>query len=455
MRLIIIIVIAFLVALGVGFSTYACIAISLSAFFAVDLFLKVNEKIALVEFILVLYSINYLFSPALAYQDIRVGYAYNMRITEETYFEIAIPAMLLLWLGLSLIRTKIFTFNVQELKNVIQSKQSLLKSLLVGGIILSLASNFVPGELGFIVYIISLLRFVAGISLFILDWKKYKWHLFALFFFEISSSLSRGMFHDTIIWLIFFGLVGMYLFKPHFINKILLCTLALSSYIVLQTSKSAYRLELTEGGAGLSTFVAVAKQNISSGGGLFSEENSSNAINRVNQAWIFASTMNRMNAQGDFQGSDLVGKYLEAAILPRYLAPDKLKAGDNAIFNKFSGHFVLGGTSMGLGIFADGYISFGYFGTLIFAFLFGLLIKLVCRVIEHWREISLINIFLIFPILLYAVRPDCETQTFFAHIFKSVIVYAIILYIYRSRLRTTTGSYDTATQQSNSYPLPN
>ena len=78
----------------------------------------------------------------------------------------------------------------------------------------------------------------------------------------------------------------------------------------------------------------------------------------------------------NFQGLTNVNKYLEAAILPRFLAPNKIKAGSQEIFNNFSGHFINEGTAMGLGIFADGYIAYGTWGVYIFGFALGLIFSL-------------------------------------------------------------------------------
>jgi hypothetical protein len=52
---------------------------------------------------------------------------------------------------------------------------------------------------------------------------------------------------------------------------------------------------------------------------------------------------------------------LEAAFLPRIIAPNKLNAGDRFIFMKYSGIPLLVGTSMGLSSIGDAYINFGIF----------------------------------------------------------------------------------------------
>ena len=86
---------------------------------------------------------------------------------------------------------------------------------------------------------------------------------------------------------------------------------------------------------------------------------------------------------------------------------------------------------MGLGLFADGYISYGYTGTLIFAFAFGLICAFVFRLVESWTSVSPYFVFFCFPLLNYAVRADCETQTWMGHIVKGIVVFSIVMFFTR------------------------
>jgi len=128
-----------------------------------------------------------------------------------------------------------------------------------------------------------------------------------------------------------------------------------------------------------------------------------------------------------------VNKYLEAALLPRFLAPNKLTSGNKEIFNQFSGHSINENTSMGLGIFADGYIAYGDWGVYIFCFTLGLIFSLTFKLVERWTKISPFYVLLLLPMLNYAVRPDCELQTTINHLAKSVVVYGALVYFTMNR----------------------
>ena len=86
---------------------------------------------------------------------------------------------------------------------------------------------------------------------------------------------------------------------------------------------------------------------------------------------------------------------------------------------------------MGLGILADGYISFGAMGVFAFAFGFGFIFCLIFRIVEGWTNISPFFLLFIFPILHYAVRPDCETQTVLGHIVKALLLYGCMMVYYK------------------------
>jgi hypothetical protein len=140
-----------------------------------------------------------------------------------------------------------------------------------------------------------------------------------------------------------------------------------------------------------------------------------------------------MDKSKNFQGLTNVNKYLEAALLPRFLAPNKIKSGDKEIFNEFSGHIINENTSMGLGIFADGYVAYGAWGVYIFGFALGLIFSLTFKLVERWTKVSPFYVLLLLPLLNYAVRPDCELQTTINHLFKGMLIYGVLVYLTRKR----------------------
>lgn len=410
----------------------SCIAATIWVSYVTNFFLAINSRIAFKEYILVMYGLNYLFSAAIQYHmPGQQYYIYRMRLSEADYFSLAIPAMLAFQVGLSMVKTKIFTpnFNLSSIEKTVN--ENVLKTWMIGGFFITFFGGFLPAELAFLAYLIGGVRYVGAFGLFIIDRKKYKWYLLVIVFLEIANSLRMAMFHDMIIWVLFFGMVWTYMAKPSVFTKTILTVVAVICFYTLQVTKSSYRAQMQGGeGGSFSSFSSVVSQNAESNA-MFSDDNTLATIARANQGWIFSSAVNTMNFRGNYQENELLKKYFEAAVLPRFLAPDKLEAGDKEIFNKFSGIKILGNTSMGLGVFADGYIAYGTYGVFIYAFVFGLIFSLVFKVLEKWSRISPFFVLLMFVILNFAVRADCETQTWMGHLIKGVIVFSLIMYFYR------------------------
>jgi hypothetical protein len=128
-----------------------------------------------------------------------------------------------------------------------------------------------------------------------------------------------------------------------------------------------------------------------------------------------------------------VSRYFEASLLPRFLAPNKLRSGENTLFNKFSGHLINDNTSMGLGVFADGYIAYGSMGVYVFGFALGLIFAITFKIIEKWSDFSPYYALLLLPILNFAIRPDGELLTTLNHLFKSILLYSMLVYLSRKR----------------------
>lgn len=385
------------------------------------------------EWTLLLYAINYLVSPIITYQLPQEQVRYGMKITFDEYFNLALPGYLLFAIGLYLLPTKVFQINFKLVNNASMVNQTFLVKLTIVGLLLKIISGFLPGELSFFAYLLSMIRFVGAFALISISKKNWYWSGIVLLF-ELATSFLAGAFHDALMWIIFFGLFYYYALKPSLKIKILGVAMCVVLLLFVQAVKFAYREQVWTGDktASFETVTDVGSSKASSDQ-LFGQENLLSTLNRGNQAWIFASTVDNMDTKKNFQGFANVNKYLEAALLPRFLAPDKIKSGNQEIFNEFSGHNINGATAMGLGVFADGYISFGAWGVYIFGFTLGVIFSLTFKLVERWTQVSPFYVLLLLPLLNYAVRPDCELQTTINHLFKGVLLYGFLVYITRKR----------------------
>jgi len=426
--------ILFLLFFLISFDFYFSFSISLFFSILIRFTSKSNHIFVFREFSLLLYALNYLVSPSISFLLGKTLSIYNLKISPEAYFNLAIPGFILFWVGLFSIKTNLFSpnFNTVNISTIINDK--FLKKITILGILSSTLTSFLPGELAFIVYLFSLTQFVASFSLFALNpQKNIVWPVVTLLFILYKSALA-GMYHDAIMWILFFAIFFLYIIKPTLKVKLVGMTFALLFILFIQSIKQTYRQEVWYGEKDASLSVAAkvgyskAQTDI-----ILGEENLLGSLTRSNQAWIFASTVDNMDRNNNFQGLSVVYKYLEASLLPRFISPDKLKSGDKEIFNTFSGHTISEGTSMGLGIFADGYIAYGAVGVYIFGFALGLIFALTFKLVEGWTKISPFYVLMIFPLLNYAVRPDCELQTTINHLSKGILLYGIIVWYTKNK----------------------
>jgi hypothetical protein len=357
-----------------------------------------------------------------------------MKITSDAYFSLAFPGYLFFVLGMYIIPNKLFKPELKKVSQAAVLNERLLIQITFVGIFLKVFSSFFNGDFGFFVYLISMLRFVGSFSLFATNVKKYSWLVLLVIVIELFSGFQAGMYHDALMWVVFFALFFVYIVKPSVTLKSIgvFCIVVLILFV--QAIKGVYREQIWEEGkeANIETIASVGSENANSEA-IIGKVNLFATLNRGNQAWIFASTVNRMDGYKDFQGLTNVNKYIEAALLPRFLAPNKLESGNKEIFNQFSGHSINEGTSMGLGVFADGYIAYSTIGVYVFGFCLGLFFSLTFKLVERWTRISPFYVLLLLPMLNYAVRPDCELQTTINHLVKSIMVLGVFVYFTKNR----------------------
>jgi len=414
-------------------SAYESLSLAIFLFLLFRLIFESNNLFAFREWALILYSMNYLVAPAITYSQPSDLIVYGMKIGADQYYSLALPGFICFAFGMYIIPTRIFYLQTKKIEQGAVLNKKLLIWVTIITLIFKFISNLVSGELSFIIYLSSELRFVSAFALLLIDRKLWYWSVLVLMQ-ELASAFLAGMYHGALMWIIFFGIYFVYVYKPRFRIKVLGLVSIVTFILFIQAIKVVYRSQVWSGGrsASIETVIDVSSQQAKSDE-VLGQDNLLATLNRGNQAWIFASTVDNLDRTKNFQGLTNVNKYLESALLPRFLAQNKIKSGDKEIFNEFSGHIINESTSMGLGIFADGYIAYGAWGVYIFGFALGLIFSLTFKLIERWSKISPFYVLLLLPLLNYAVRPDCELQTTINHLAKGIMLYGFLVYLSRKR----------------------
>lgn len=377
-----------------------------------------------------------LIGPMLAYNglDSFQFEQYRMQIPETDYFGYVIPAIIGFILGLHFYAGKLDGELIDELgiEKFVTKYKNLPYFFIVIGFVSSIAAEFFSSDFAFVFYLLAGFKFI-GAFMIIMGNKRLKvLPLIIVYGAIIASSLGEGMFHDLLTWMIFLGCVFAAKYKPGLKIKSIVGVLFLLLILTIQQLKGDYREATWKGGeeANLATISKVYNESESKNT-FFSTQSLATSNLRFNQGYIITYIMKNIPGRMPYaEGKELM-QILEASFLPRFLAPNKLKAGDREFFMKYSGMRIAKGTSMGLSSVGDAYINFGVFGGCIFMFFLGIMYN---QVLKGLRRISSF-----FPVLLlftplvfyYPIRPDCELQTILGHLVKSCFLLYVVFSIWK------------------------
>jgi len=360
-------------------------------------------------------------------------FRYQMRIPEADYYFYVMPAVIFFIIGLHINAGKYRgeVLNRKAIANFVGRNPQLPYFFIILGFLASVISSFFSSELAFVFYLLGSFKFI-GLFLLVLGTKYIKPAVMALVIGSIiSSSLQSGMFHDLLTWLVFtiaiFGIKYKFDFKIKLIGLVAFVLLA----ILIQVLKGSYRAEIGKGDeeGGVSTFSKIYEEQNREDRGIFNFRNIASSNTRINQGFIITNIMQTVPDVEPFANGSEMYKILEAAILPRILAPDKLRAGDREIFRKYSGIGIQAGTSMALSSIGDAYVNWGIFGGVIFMFVLGFVFSEVLNYFHKYSMDYPILILFVPLVFYYPIRPDCELQTSLGHLIKScVLIYFMVLF---------------------------
>ena len=362
---------------------------------------------------------------------------YVMRIPEEEYFSYVIPAVLMFIAGLHLNAGSLKGEQVDEkgITYFVQKKPRLPYFFIGFGFVSSIVGSFFSSELAFVFYLFGSFKFI-GLFLLILGSKHLKPLPMAIVIGSIvSSSLGSGMFHDLLIWIVITASVYGIKYKFGQNIKIAGATAFIVLVALIQVMKGVYRDVLggEAGKGGLETFAKLAQEQNELDEGLFGFRKLAASNVRINQGFIITNIMITVPNRVPFQNGAQMYEVFEAAILPRIIAPNKLKAGDRSTFTKYSGINLRQGTSMGLSSVGDAYINFGIIGGCFFMFFLGLMYNITLQMFGKYSVRYPILILFTALSFYYPIRPDCELQTILGHLFKSIMLITFVVNVWKNQ----------------------
>jgi len=381
--------------------------------------------------------VQFFIGPMFAYNglDEYQYFLYKMKIPEGEYFSYSIPAVLFFVIGLHINakNNRGEVINETQILDFVSRNKMVPYVMIIVGLTASIFSRFFSSELAFVFYLLGGFKFI-GLFLLVLGEKKLKIvPLLIVITSIISSSLGTGMFHDLLTWFVYIAAVFAIRYKFDYWVKLIGLMSFLAIAIIIQVLKGNYRAETAtdKDQAGVETLAKVyQKENEDKG--VFSFSNLAESNVRINQGFIITNIMATVPVREAYANGSELYLLIEAAIMPRIFAPDKLNAGDRTIFTKYTGIPLQEGTSMGLSTLGDAYINFGLFGGALFMFALGFLYSAVLNLFHKNGESFPVLILFSALVFYYPIRPDCETQTILGHLVKSCILVFVVIQFWRS-----------------------
>jgi hypothetical protein len=383
-----------------------------------ELYRKVNTGLPLLELANLVAVLQWTIGPALSYFWGIDHYRYHMYVPESVYFSYVLPATC--------------TFSASILGFGLFAKQENLLAnlnrdfffhygiyLLLIAVAAELVTGAAPVSVQFFFHLLSQLRYVAAVY-FLLSRHPYGIILALLATSSLFvNSKNSGMFHDLLLWLALIFCIWFPTAKWLHYRKAVIFTIGAISVFAIQVVKQDYRERLKSGDK--PSLVLMAVEYLSPAGKAWEKDVLSLALVRLNQGWIVSAVMANVPLKVQFANGETVTDAL-VAIAPRFLLPNKSKAGGRDNFRKYTGLPIGENTSMCICVLGEAYANFGEFGGIAFMGLFGAGFALYYSRILKWVVRHPDFLFWI-PLIFYqAIKAETDLVVITNQIVKGSIV---------------------------------
>lgn len=413
---------------------WSAVGIAFALFLVYYFVLKIGHEIPIRESIALMACLQWVVGPYIDFHTAATHYKYHMYVDEAIYMAYAVPGVLALWLGLGWFKQCITLDDLKQHVTDLLQRHPVLPYWLLGvGLFLPLLNPVIPPALRFVTFLLSNLKYV-GATYILLSPHKNRWIIYLLvMLFTVSASLASGMFHDLLLWgLLTFTFVAKEL-KFSLAQKISLFVVGIFLAMTIQAVKPTYREMIHAKGVkgGPSLFVSLAVKEWQSGT-IVSPTGEDDINVRLNQGWIISAIMNHVPAKEPYASGSTIYDALYSSFLPRFLDPEKKKAGGRDNFMKYTGLELGQNTSMGISLAGEGWANYGYWGGILFLFFWGFFISWFWKKLVDWSHYYP-TLLLWSPILfLQVVKAETELVVVLNHLIKaSVLVFGLLWFIKR------------------------
>lgn len=378
--------------------------------------------------ILLVALLQWVLGPWAGYHVTPLLPTFTMAVTAPDYFSYAVPATLLLAIGVYLPLWGIGRRSVQRTAPTVPIDfVHTCDIMVVVGIGASIIQNTpLPVALQYLMLLVGYLGFVGAFGLLLARAPGWGWRLAAVLALRAVLTSSDGMFHDLLLWIAYTGALLGFVYRWRVRTLVTLATSALLAMGMLNELKIAYRIEIGENAdMGLSERAGVLGDamvnQFHQPTSAFRDLGLSRTVARINQGWIISRTLNWVPVREPFAHGETLVSAIRAAVLPRFLDPYKYTAGGYWYFERFTG-LSMRQTSMNLSVAGEMYANFGRDGGLIGVFGFGIILGLVYRVFARWAVENPLWWAWAPYVMLYTMQAENGIGEAVNHVVKSAVV---------------------------------
>lgn len=389
--------------------------------------LRLGKSIPVLELMLLMASLQWILGPYIAYRLEFSHFKYIMYVDEDVYMSIVVPGYFSLLMGVIILYPRHNLIKIEQALREIATRHAHLAYYLIFiGIFIPLIGSILPPSLRFMVYLLANLKFVGVAFVLFKENSSGKWKVFFLVVgLTLLSSLQSALFHDFFLWtalLISFVAIN---YKLSNFQKVLVMAAGFGFAFLLQGIKPEYRYIINQAEFSVGEKVAVFVDLLVGGTNYSTEPGSDSYLGminvRLNQGWIISAIINNVPEYEPYANGETIWEAVESSILPRFLAPEKKRAGGQENFRKFTGLMISSGTSMGTSIIGEAYGNFGKTGSWIFMLMWGMLLAVSLKVLFRYGAKHPI-IFVFIPLIfLQVIKAETELYVVFNHLVKSTI----------------------------------
>ncbi len=380
---------------------------------------RIDQGLPLAQLAALLGVLQWTLGPLLSFRTGLVEGRYAMYTDEANYFSYALPGAAAYVIGLLGIGSSV---RQRELMKGVKVEHFMAIGLALNAVALAArwAAPRVPGGLSFAVHLLSQVGYV-GVLYILFSGHPHRWRWIFLSLLPLFKSTGESaMFHDIILWLMLLFCYWYGTRSRTGPEKAFFFVAGMLAVFTIQGIKADYRAKVWNGVEASLTETVYdfwTKSNP-----FESDVVLSNVVTRLNQGWIISAVLSNVPALEPYAEGETLVDALTAALVPRFLMPDKVTAGGQVNFRRFTGLGLESGTSMAVSPLGEAYANFGREGGVALMLGFGLAFAAFYAFCLRYVLKDASFLFWI-PLIFYqAIKAETEFVTVLNQVTKGAVV---------------------------------